>query len=447
VTGDVAQKLSALLRIPTVSNVDDLGTDWEAFDRFLAALPGLFPAAHEVLERELIDGHSALYRWAGQPREGQSRENPVVLMAHYDVVPATAEGWHHPPFSGTLTGDGETAQIWGRGSLDDKGVLVAVLEAVERLAATGFSPRSDVYLSFGHNEETAGSGARLVARTLRDRGIRPRLVLDEGGAVVEGVFPGVRAPIAVVGVTEKGLLTLTLSVDQAGGHASTPPRFPATARLARAVTRLTRRSAPPRLSGPVREMIGTLGAHARWPHRAVFQNLWLTGPLVTAVFSRLSDETSALVRTTAAVTQLSGSAAPNVLAERATATVNVRIAADSSVADAVAHARKVIRDDEVRIEVQHPSEPSPVSPSSGPEWELLAGVIGAVFPAAVVTPYVMLQASDSRHFTAISDAVYRFLPFDLTKAERGTLHARNERIRVSTLNRAVEFFEELLRRI
>ena len=437
-----AEKLAELLRIPTVSSLDGAGTDWAGFRRFLDALPDLFPAAHRVLQRDLIDGRSALYRWPGD-----TPEHPVVLMAHYDVVPASGEGWEHPPFSGAITGSGESREVWGRGAIDDKGVLVAILEAVERLAEHGKRPAGDVYLSFGHDEETAGSGARAVARTLGERGIRPRLVLDEGGAVVEGVFPGVRQPIAVVGVTEKGLATLRLSVEQPGGHAATPPRFPATARLARAVTRLTRHPAPAHLSGPVRDMITTLGGRARWPYRAVFRNLWLTKPLVTALLARLTPETSALVRTTAAVTQLGGSAAPNVLAERATATVNLRIAPGSSVTEAVAHARRVIRDPAVRIEVEHPSEPSPISPADGPVWDLLADVIGTVFPAAVVTPYVMLQASDSRHFTSISDAVYRFQPFDLTPAERGTLHARNERIRVSTLERGVEFFEELLRRV
>jgi carboxypeptidase PM20D1 len=186
-----------LVRIPTVSRIDEAQTDWAQFDAFIDALPQLYPATHSALERELVGGHSMLYRWAGS-EDGP----PTVLMAHYDVVPATDEGWSHPPFSAEIVDDGDGEAIWGRGTLDDKGALVGILEAVEASAAAGFRPRNDVYLSFGHNEETTGGGAIAIVETLEARGIRPALVLDEGGAVVEGVFPGVGKPAAVIGVSE-----------------------------------------------------------------------------------------------------------------------------------------------------------------------------------------------------------------------------------------------------
>ncbi|TXN31453.1 M20/M25/M40 family metallo-hydrolase [Lacisediminihabitans profunda] len=436
---DALANLRSLVRIPTVSGQDPADTDWAPFRALVALLPSLYPATHRRLSLEIVAEHSLLYRW-----KGSTDGPPTVLMAHYDVVPATDEGWEHPPFSADVTGEGDDRVVWGRGTLDDKGALVAVLEGVEASVLAGHTPRCDVYLSFGHDEETVGSGARAIVDLLQSRGIRAGLVIDEGGAIVEDVFPGVSGPIAVVGVSEKGILSVTLTVEQGGGHASTPPRFSATARLARAIVRLNRRPFRAGFSAPTLEMIGTLGAHARGPLRFAFTNLWLTRPVLLAVFARLSDETNALIRTTQAVTMLRGSQAANALAERAVATVNIRVAIDSSVADAVAHVRRAIRDPRVVIAVQHPHEPSPVSPTSGPGWELVRRTIGESFPGTIVTPYVMMAASDSRHFTRISDCVYRFSPFEMSTAERGTLHARNERLRVSTLLRGVDFYTRLI---
>jgi carboxypeptidase PM20D1 len=431
--------LQALIRIPTISRLDESETDWAPFAAFREELARRYPATHAALALELVDGHSLLFRWQGAESSG-----PTVLMAHYDVVAATDEGWEHPPFSAELVGSGEEQLVWGRGTLDDKGSLVSILEAVETHAAAGFRPARDVYLSFGHNEETTGSGARVVVDLLESRGIRPALVLDEGGAVVEGIFPGVHEPIAVVGVSEKGILSLRLTVEQQGGHASTPPRNAATVRLARALVRLDR--APFRKSFvPTNlEMIRTLGAHARQPFKWVFTNLWLTRMPLLALFARLGDETNAMVRTTQVVTQLAGAQAANAIPEKAEAIVNIRVAIDSSVAEAVEHVRKAIGDELVAIEALHPNEPSAVSPTTGPAWELVKTTIEESFPGTIVTPYVMLGASDSRHFTRISDHVYRFSPFEMSTEERGTLHAKNERMRVATFLRGVGFYTRLV---
>jgi carboxypeptidase PM20D1 len=425
-----------------MSSLDESTIDWARFDEFVVTLPQLYPALHGALDREIVAGHSLLYRW-----RGTTSAAPTVLMAHYDVVPASAERWEHPPFAAELTGEGENQLLWGRGTLDDKGALVAILEAVEASVLSGHRPAADLYLSFGHNEETTGAGAVAIVALLESRGIRPALVIDEGGAVVEGIFPGVADPIAVVGVSEKGILSVTLAVQQLGGHASTPPKRSATARLARAIVRLDDRPFPSSFSPTNLEMIRTIGARARQPYRWVFTNLWLMRVPLLALFARLGDETSAIIRTTGVVTRLSGSAADNVLAERATATVNVRVAVGSSVAEAVAHLRAAIRDDSVTITVENPTEPSPVSPTTGTQWELLRSCVAEAFSTAIVTPYIQLGASDSRHFTRISDSVYRFTPFEMSKDERGTLHAVNERIHVATWLRGIRFYESLVSRL
>lgn len=433
------ENLRALIRIPTMSHLDETETDWQHFVAFRHEIAKRYPKTHDALALELIDGHSMLFRWVGA-----KATEPTVLMAHYDVVPATKEGWDHPPFAAELVGEPGEQLVWGRGTLDDKGSLVSVLEAVETLVAEGFTPQHDIYLCFGHNEETAGSGAQRVVDLLEKRGILPALVLDEGGAVVEGIFPGVTKPIAVIGVSEKGILSMKLTVTQQGGHASTPPKMTATVRLARALVRLNGKPFPTSFVPTNLEMIRTLGAHASQPLKWVFTNLWLTKLPLRILFSRLSDETAAMVRTTQAVTQLSGAQAANALAEQTEAIVNIRIAIDSSVAEVTEHVRRAIRDERVVIELLHPTEPSPVSPTSGPAWELIKETIEETYPGTIVTPYVMLGASDSRHYTRISDHVYRFSPFEMSTEERGALHAKNERIRVSTFLKGVGFYTRLI---
>jgi carboxypeptidase PM20D1 len=436
------ERFRALLRIPTISRLDTETVDWQQFDRFVTLLPQLYPGVHSSLTREIVAEHSLLYRWAGR-----SAEHPTVLLAHYDVVAASDDRWDHPPFGAELTGAGDDTILWARGALDDKGALVCILEAVERCVADGFVPANDVYLSFGHDEETTGSGARAIVELLSSRGIRPALLVDEGGAVVEGIFPGVSGPIAVVGVSEKGITSVDLTVVQDGGHASTPPRLSATARLARAIVRLNASPFRARFSDTNLEMIRTIGAHARQPYRFLFTQQWLTRGILLALFSRLGDETRAMVRTTAVVTRLSGSDAENALAEKASAIVNMRVAVGSTVAESVDHVRRAVADDRVEVTAVNPSEPSPISPTTGPQWDAVRGAILAVYPDVIVTPYIQLGASDSRHFARICDAVYRFTPFEMSLAERGTLHAVNERIHVATWLRGIDFYEALARAV
>jgi carboxypeptidase PM20D1 len=433
------ERFRAVLRIPTISRLETDQVDWQQFERFVTLIPELYPGVHKSLEREIVAGHSLLYRW-----RGASADDPTFLLAHYDVVDATHERWEHPPFAAELVGSGEDAELWGRGTLDDKGSLVCILEAVEALLERGFTPANDVYLSFGHDEEATGTGAQAIAALLKSRGIRPALLIDEGGAVVEGIFPGVSDPIAVVGVSEKGITSIELRVTQDGGHASTPPKLAATTRLARAIVRLERRPFRAAFSVTNLEMIRIVGQRARQPYRWLFTTQWLTRGLLLALFSRLGDETRAMVRTTGVVTRLDGSRADNALAETATAIVNVRIAVGSSVAAAVAHITSAIRDPAVTVTALHPSEPSPVSPTTGPQWARVRGAIEAVYPDVIVSPYIQLGASDSRHFTGVCDAVYRFTPFEISAAERGTLHAVNERIHVETWLRGISFYTRLI---
>jgi carboxypeptidase PM20D1 len=436
VDGDgAAARLAELIRIPTVSSRDPQQVDEAAFALFRDRLAELYPCTHAALEREVLGSGALLYRW----RSGTDAR-PLVLMAHYDVVPVTGQDWAVDPFSGRVA-DGH---VHGRGAIDDKGSLVAVLEAVEGLLADGFTPRRDVFLSFGNDEEVAGVGAQLAVRALTERGISPWAVLDEGGAVVQGVFPGVTGPVAVIGIAEKGLLDVELSTSDPGGHASAPLPGGATARLARAIVRIDERPFPARANEAVLALVDAAGRSAGQPLRALFAHAGLLRPVVAAALTRASREANALVRTTVAITQLQGSSGANVLATSATAHANIRIGLGETVESTLSRLRRVVADPSVQLRVVSGNDPSPLSRTDNEAFAQLGAAVRAVYPDAVVAPYLMVQASDARHFAAVSDSVYRFMPFDLSRAELGTLHAADERLSIAALRRGVAFHRHLI---
>ena len=432
-----ARRLSALIRKRTVSSRDESAIDWTEFEAFRELLPELYPETHRALELTIVGGHAMLYRW-----KGRATGEPLVLMAHYDVVPANDEGWERPAFSGDL----HEGAVWGRGSIDTKCTLVCAFEAVEALLKAGFTPERDVYLSFGHDEETGGRGAPAIVAHLESLGVKPGLVLDEGGAVVSGVFPGVERPLAMVGVAEKGVTDIELSVRSRGGHSSTPPRKGAAWRLARAITRLEARPFPASFPAATRVMFSRIAPHAPVGLRLVLGNLWLFEPLLLLVFGRAGGELGAMCRTTTAVTMLQGSDAANVLPAVAKAVVNVRVAIGQSVDGVVERMKAVIRDPLVELRVLLPGDPSPVSELSGPRFDALSATIAELYPDAVVAPYVVMGGTDARHYARVSSTVYRFSPFELSKAERASMHAVNERLPVASLAKGVEFYLRLIRR-
>jgi carboxypeptidase PM20D1 len=443
VDDDVAvERLRALIRVPTVSRDDSDLQDAAAFARFPQVLAGLYPRIHEALELEHLDGPGLLYRWPGR-----TPGDALILMAHWDVVPADEEGWTHEPFDAALTTDEDGARrVWGRGAIDDKGALAGILEAVDDLLAAGFVPENDVYLSFGGDEEVQGSAAERAADLLRDRGIPVDFVLDEGGAVVQGQFPGVAEPTGVIGIAEKGIATIELRATEPGGHAAHPPRsgVTATARLARAILRVSR-PVPAALPPTAYPMFAALSSRARGVLGMAYRHPRLFRPVLLRALASGSDEASALIRTTRVVTRLRGAAADNVLPEVATASLNMRIVVGSTIEAEVERIRRDVGDPRVEVRVVRGSEPTPVAPTSGRPWERLVAALGSSHPEAVPVPYAMLGATDGRHFTRLTPAVYRFTPFELTKAEIAGLHAIDESIRVDAYLRGIRFYRALLK--
>lgn len=429
------EALRALVRCATVSDRDPARTDAGAFDAALEELRDRFPLLHERLEPTRVHTHGLLLRWPGE-----RPDHPVVLMAHLDVVPVDEDApWRHPPFSAEVA-DGA---VWGRGTLDDKGALVAICEAVERHLEAGTVPARDVWLSFGCDEEVSGVAAQLAVAELDARRVRPWFVLDEGGAVAHDAFPGVAAPVAVVGVTEKGTTAVELVAEGRGGHASTPARHGPTARLARAITRLERRPFPASAPAPTLELVRRLAPHAPPALRAVLTRAERLGPLLTRLLVAAGPEAAAMTRTTTAVTTLSGSPAHNVIASRAVAGVNVRVMPGDTVDGVLAHLRGVVGKG-VEVRLVERGEPSPVSPWEDEAFALLESTTAEHFPDAVVTPYVMMAATDARHFTRICPRVYRFAPFRMTRAQREAIHSYDEHLGVEDFLAGVRWYHALV---
>lgn len=434
-------RLRELIRIPTVSRSQTQLQDADAFARLPVLLSELYPRTHEALRLERTGDLGLLYRWPGR-----SGGPALIVMAHWDVVPADETGWRHEPFAADVTteADGER-RLWGRGTIDDKGALGAILEAVEDLLAVGFVPESDVYLSFGGDEEVQGAAAAAAVEVLHERGVAVAFVLDEGGAVVRGQFPGVREPTAVIGIAEKGIATIELRAAEPGGHAAHPPRSGevATARLARAIQKVSR-PVPAGLPPTVYPMFAALGSRARGVLGMAYRHPKIFRPVLLAALTRGSDEANALVRTTRVVTRLRGAAADNVLPEVATASVNVRIVVGSSLDAEVERIRRDVADERIAVRVVAGSDPPPVASASGEPWQRIVAALARSHPESIPVPYAMLGATDGRHFTRLTPAVYRFTPFELTTAELAGLHAIDESIRVDVWLRGIAFYRALL---
>jgi len=435
----IAERLSRMIQLPTVSaELEQRGLEpFQAFERLIAEQ---YPLVHEHLALEKHTDLGLLFHWKGR----NAASDPVVLMAHYDVVPVDeSDPWTHPPFEGRIA-DG---RVYGRGALDDKGPLIVVIEAVENLLADGFTPARDVYLSFGGNEESFGTAALAISDAFRERGITPWLVVDEGGAVVDSPLPFVAGGAAMIGVGEKGIVTLRLSTRGDGGHASTPPTLTAVRRIARAVDRLDPSMFPARTPKAISRMLAQFAA--RTPGAAGFGLRALSRmPMITAqLFARLGGEPAALVRTTVAATMQSGGTAANVIPSQASATINLRLALGETVDGTVLRVRDRIRDPKVSIEVLDGSDPSPESATDGAPWELLAGALAVSHPSIPATPYVMMAATDSRHFHRFAPAVYRFAPLEMSSVQRAAIHGVDEYVEIDALERGERFHRALLERL
>jgi carboxypeptidase PM20D1 len=430
----VARHLSELIQVPIVSRHAGDPPDLQLFARLHALLESFYPLVHKNLKREIIGG-SLLYTWHGTNPDLE----PVLLTAHQDVVPVdpeTADRWQVDAFAGEI----RDSYVWGRGALDDKSSLVTILEAVEVLLQRGFIPARTIYLGFGQDEEVGGfQGGKIIAETLKQRNIRLEAVLDEGGAIVDGVVPGVDGKVALIGTSEKGYLTLKLHTDTPSGHSATPSGDLAIYRIARALVRLVETPLRPHLASPA-AMYLDIGKKAPFTTRMVFANLWLFGALARRRLSATGPG-NATMRTTTAPTVLRAGEKDNILPGFAEAAVNFRLFPGDTIASVREHVRRVIDDPKVTFETMPgATEPSPVSPDDCFAFNRLAVAVHRVFPNVVVAPYLVQAMSDARHYAIICQQVYRFSPYIVDKDALATIHGYNERLSVDNLADMVQFY-------
>jgi carboxypeptidase PM20D1 len=425
------------LQIQTISYDEPSKLNRSEFQRFHDYLRQSFPLAHAKLSVESVSGYSLLFRWQG----ADSELAPLVLMAHMDVVPVEATPWKQPPFSGKIAG----GYIWGRGTLDDKSNVLSQLEAVEHLLQAGFQPKRTVYLAFGHDEEAGGEGAAAIVQLLESRGVKPDMVLDEGGAILEALIPGVLTPAAMIGTSEKGYVTVELSMKGSGGHSSAPPPHTIIGSLSRAVERLEENPMPAHLEGSAAQMLDYLGPELPFVSRFFIVNRWLFQPFLVYAFSKMR-VLNATVRTTTAATMFQGGVKENVLPSHATATVNFRIRPGETMEDVLNHVRKTIANDDIKISQRpHGMNPSPISSPEAPQFKMLHRTIKQIYPSVLVVPGVVIGATDARHYTRICKNVYRFSPFRISMEDFRGVHGTDERIEVQNYLNMIRFYVRLLR--
>jgi len=431
-----ARHLAEAVRLRTVSHQDPADNDAAEWDRLHAWLVETYPAAHAVMQREVVAGHTLVYTWPGT----DTARRPVVLMAHHDVVPVTAgteSEWRHPPFEGVVA-DGA---VWGRGAIDNKGSLVALFESLEALAAAGFRPAASVILVSGHDEETGGTGAAAAAALLASRGIDAEFVLDEGLAVVAD-FPLLGRPVALVGIAEKGYATLRVTAQATGGHSSAPPAETGVETLAKAVLAITAQAFPLRFEGPAADMVRALAPAAAFPARMAVANEWLFGPLLLRQIAA-TPAGAATLHTTIAPTMLRGSPKENVLPQDAAAWINYRIAPGQTSDDVLARAREATRGLAVELQWERPpSEPPPVSSTDSRGWQWVAAAAAA--GGWPVAPGLVTATTDSRHMTAVSRDIYRFQPVVASMREFEMIHGTNEHLSLDNLGRLTGFYTRLI---
>jgi carboxypeptidase PM20D1 len=438
----ISEHLARAIRFKTISYQDPNKFEEKEFLGFHDFLKETFPEVHRQLQVEIISKYSLLYTWKGDDPELK----PILLMAHSDVVPlvpGTDDEWTQPPFEGSIA-DG---YIWGRGTMDDKSALMAILEATELLLGEGYRPRRTIYFAFGHDEEVGGkNGAEKIASQLKLRGIEFEFVLDEGGFITEGVVRGVSSPVALVGIAEKGYVSIDLTVEGEVGHSSMPPRNTAIGILSTAIHKLEKNQFPAKIKGPTRQFLRYLAPEMSFAMKMLLTNLWLFSPLVKRIFA-LSPGTNAGIRNTIAATIFEGGDKENVLPRKARAVVNFRIMPGDSIENVLRHVRKTVKDGRVKLDIQEffKSEPPPVSSLDSQSFYNLERTIRQVVPEALVVPFLFSGTSDSRHYSEITKNTYRFNPMRIGPEDTTRAHGTNERISINNYEEIVRFYIQLIR--
>ncbi|MFW6347999.1 MAG: M20 family peptidase [Cyclonatronaceae bacterium] len=434
------ERLSRAIQFKTVSRQNPAEVNYDEFYKLHDFLKTAFPRVHEELRLEKVNELSLLYFWEGSNPDLK----PMMLTAHQDVVPVepgTEADWKHPPFSGNIT---ET-HIYGRGTMDVQSGVMGILEAAEALLEKGFQPERSIYFGFGHDEEIDGIyGAKAIGELLKQRGVELEFLVDEGLPVVAELVEGIKSPVALVAVAEKGYLSIALSLESEGGHSSVPQGKTSIARLGKALHRLENHPLPARFNGLVRETFEALGRGMSLPFRIIFANLWLfKWPL--KYFLTTLPPTNAAVRTTTASTIFNSGVKENLIPTSAEAIVNFRIHPNDTAGSVAAHVRRIVKDDDIKIEKKQDFiDPSPVSDTQNEAYRQLSKSILEIFPEVTVAPSLMVGATDARHYTEVSKNIYRFFPLRADHSDLDRVHGTNERLSIENYGEMIQFYARLI---
>ena len=436
----VSKRLAVAIQLQTIAEIADPDKNADAFRGILAHIEANYPAFGAVVKREVVANYSLLFTWQGSDPNAK----PIALLAHQDVVPiapGTEGDWDVPPFAGVI----KDGFIWGRGSWDDKGNLFAMVEAAEQLAKQGFKPKRTIYFAFGADEEISGKrGATAMAKLLQSRGVKLDFILDEGLLITDGIIKGVDQPVAVIGVAEKGYVTLNVSANATPGHSSLPPRDTAIGSLSAALVRLEDKPFPAAIRGVMRDTLETVAPQMNLFNRVALSNLWLLEPLVRKQLEQ-SPTTAAAIRTTTALTIFNAGNKENVLPGKADATVNFRLLPGDTEASVLDHVRNAIANDNIKVTPHDGNtNPPPVSRTDNDSYRALNRTIRETFPDVLVAPGLMVAATDSRNYIGVTDTIYRFTPVRATVEDLKRFHGTNERLSVSNYADMIRFYRRLL---
>ncbi|MBI9049339.1 MAG: M20 family peptidase [Anaerolineaceae bacterium] len=437
----VAERLSRAIQCQTISFSESQPPDAKVLKELRDVLEKNFPQVHKICEKQLINGDALLFTWKGKNTDLK----PILFAGHQDVVPVDENDvakWTHAPFSGEIV-DG---WVWGRGALDMKNQVVAVLESVERLIESGYQPERTIYLAFGHDEEIGGiRGAAKIVEWLKEQKISLEAVIDEGGMILSGLLDGVDDPFAMVGIAEKGMATIDMSLEMNPGHSSMPPHHTAIGVMSKAIIRLEDHPMPaePEMMLP---LMRALGKSLPFVLRMAFANMWLFKSVVISEM-RKNPRGDASIRTTTAVTLINGGIKDNILPPSAKATVNFRVIPGECVADVLEHMRNVIKDERIQLIPNKEIiwDASPVSNTDSAAYMILKETIQKTFNNVPVACQIFPAATDSRHYYAVCQNVYRFMPLYMTSEALGGVHGINERVEIAALEQMVQFFGALIK--
>lgn len=439
----IAGNLSKAITYKTISHGLDVAPDAEAFRGFHAFLEETYPNAHRVMERELVSDYSLYYRW---PAAGTATKKPIAFLAHIDVVPVPEHGladWQHDPYAGIID---EHGMLWGRGAMDDKGMLIALMESAERLASAGFAPDRDIYFLFGHDEELGGDkGAAMMAARLKERGVQLEWALDEGSAMVEGAVPGVQSPVALISLGEKGSVSLKFTAEDEGGHSSAPKPFTAASLAAKAGYLVTENPYPLVLDEHLESFLKAMAPEMDFSKRIAIANMWATRPLLADQLAE-NPTIAAFMHTTTAFTMMKAGTKTNILPQYGEAIVNYRIHPRDTVAGVMERAKDIIADQRVSVTRLGGREATNMSPVDGEGYRLISETITETFGPMPIAPTLTVQGTDARHYHSVANGVYRFMPFVFLPDDLKRIHGTNEAIDTRALAAQVVFFETLIRK-